>query len=318
MKHYFLLLLAVMPVLFSQAQKTEAFFDLSFKPSPDAHYYYVVTEKKDSLWHRDAYYVSQRTLAMEGWYKDDSCRISHGKHSWYHTTRFLKSSGTYINGNKNGIWLEYDDEGHMIDSSQYVDGRLKGIAFKWHQNGMLSDSLQFDGEGNGVQVSWYNSGKLSAAGYWMQDTLKKGRWKYFDQEGGVMALEDYINGKLVGCSCFDESGKKLDSADCIEKEASPGGGINGWRRFLEKNLMSVVESKAREGVRPGQYNVLIRFIVNKEGGLEDFKAMTAYGHGMEEDVINMLKRAPKWTPGKLHGRPVRSYHTQPISFVISN
>jgi antitoxin component YwqK of YwqJK toxin-antitoxin module len=318
MKQSLLLLLATLSILTTRAQKSEAFFDFSFRPSEYARYYYVVTEKKDSLWHREAYYVSQRSLAMEGWFKDDSCRVPHGIVNWYHTTKFPKSTGTYNNGKKTGIWLEYDEQGHMTDSSEYVNGRLKGDAYKWYPDGMLSDSLQFDGEGNGVQLSWYNSGKLSTAGFWTQDTVKKGRWKYFDEEGAVWATEDYVDGKMVGCSCFDGTGKKLDSADCIEKEASPGGGINGWRRFMEKNLMPIVESKARAGVKSGQYNVVIRFVVDKEGNLGDFKAMTKYGQGMEEDVINMLKKAPKWVPGKLHGRPVKSYHTQPISFIISS
>jgi antitoxin component YwqK of YwqJK toxin-antitoxin module len=317
MKNWLFVAGLLLPVLFLKAQKREEWFDYAFKPSKMGPYYYVVTEKKDTLWHRMAYYISQKSLAMEGWYKDDSCTFAHGPFSWYHTNRFQKSTGHYVNGKKEGVWLDFDEEGNMVDSANYVNGRLKGVEKKWYKNGMQSDSLVFDGAGNGAQVSWYDDGSPASGGYWTQDTVKRGRWKYYHHNGTVMATEDYVAGKKTACACFDESGRQLDSAACVEKEAEPGGGVKGWRRFLEQNLQRVVEAKARV-LSPGQYTVVVRFIVEKDGTLSDFKPLTQYGHGLEEEVVSMLKRAPSWTPGQEYGKIVRSYHTQPITFVISN
>lgn len=318
MKYFLLVSTPIFWIFNLHAQKSEAFFDYSFKPSNYSRYYYVVTEKQDSLWHREAYFVSQRSLAMEGWYKDDNCQIPHGIVSWYHTTKFLKSKGIYNNGKKTGIWKQYDKDGFLIDSSQYENNRLKGAGFKWYPDGMLSDSLNFDGEGNGVQLSWYNSGKLSAAGYWTQDTVKTGKWRYFDEEGVMMAEEEYTDGRLTRCNCFDEKGQKIDSVNCLEKEAMPKGGIDGWQQYMAKSLKPVIESQIKSGVKPGIYTIIISFIINKDGSLGNFSASTAYGNGMEDSVIAMLKKAPKWTPAKVHGRSVKSFHMQPVSFNISN
>lgn len=302
---------------FASAQKREEVFNFSFKPSNSGPYYYVVTEKKDSGWHREAYFISQMAMAMEGWYKDEACNLAHGPVKWFHPTRVLKSTGRYVNGKKEGLWLGFDDQGNLIDSSTYHDGYLTGVSFRWHSNGMAKDSLDFDGQGNGVQVSWYDDGNLASAGRWTADTVKKDRWKYFHKNGTVMATEDYVNGKLVTCNCYTEAGQALDTADCREKEALPSGGIKGWQRFLASGLQQLLNSKAasREW-SAGQRTVAIRFVVEKDGSLSEFKPLTQYGRGLEEEIIKLLQRSPRWTPGQQWGRPVRSYHTQPLTFVI--
>ena len=147
---------------------------------------------------------------------------------------------------------------------------------------------------------------------------KNGRWKYYHKNTKLLAVEDYAYGKRTACVCYDEQGTQLDSADCIEKEAELVGGKQGlleWRRFLERGLQSVVEAKAKV-LAAGEYTVLIRFLVEKDGSISNVQALTNYGYGLEEEVIRMFKHAPKWTPGRYFGKPVRSYHTQPITFMI--
>ncbi|RYY83047.1 MAG: hypothetical protein EOO15_22030 [Chitinophagaceae bacterium] len=316
MKTYLTAAILLLSLLVS-AQKREEFFDMSFQPAKAGGYYFVVTEKKDSGWYREAYFVSQRTLAMQGWYKDEACSTAHGPVNWYHPTRFPRSKGIYLDGKKEGLWLGYDDEGHLTDSSTYTKGHLAGISYRWHSNGMLQDSLHFDGQGNGVQVSWYDDGSLASAGRWTADTAKTGRWQYYHKNGAEWAVEDFAAGKLLSCNCFTETGQALDTADCKEQEAVPAGGLNGWKRFLSNGLQHMLQTKANSRQWPaGQRTVAIRFIVEKDGMLSSFKAITENGLGMEEEVVKLLKKSPRWTPGKQRGKPVRSYHTQPLTFVI--
>lgn len=301
----------------ASAQKREELFDISFKPAKNGAFYYVTTEKKDSGWYREAYYYTQGSMAMKGWYKDEAGKVPHGPMLWFHPTKFLKSKGEYIDGKKEGVWLGYNDEGILLDSSNYRAGRRTGVSMKWHKDGMPSDSLNFDGEGNGVEVSFFDDGSVASAGRWTQDTLKKGRWKYYHKNGNVMAIQDYENGKLTLCNCWDEAGVQLDTSLCGEKEAEIIGGVNAWRRFLEQNLVFVIESAAKV-LKPGQYTITVRFLVEKDGRVTDVKPLTAFGHGIEESVVRIFNRAPRWTPGRQFGRAVRSYHTQPITFAIQS
>ena len=297
------------------AQKLEQGFDYSFKPTQYAPRYYVVTEKKDGLWHRQAYYLPERGMAMEGWYKDQDCKIEHGTFSRYHPNKVLKSTGAYVNGKKEGVWLEYGEEGRLRDSANYVAGRLKGMRLQWYPDGMLSDSAQFDGAGNGVELSWHEDGHISAAGYWTSDTTKKGRWKYYHPNGKLMATEDYVDGKEIACNCFDDGGRQLDSIDCIGTEAEFPGGISQWMHFVERNLKSDVP--VNKGAPVGQYTIMVRFVVNTDGLIEQIKYLTHFGYGMEEEVERMLKRSPRWAPARQHGRKVKAYRIQPVTFAVS-
>lgn len=301
---------------FVVAQPREQFFDFTFHPTNGTPFYYVLTEKKDSTWQQTAYYISNLKMAFQRSFKDENCTILQGNFMSANIDGHLKETGSYLNGEKEGIWMGYNDEGYTVDSGMYLKNHLKGIRMKWFSNGMPSDSMNFDGTGNGVHISWYDDGTLASAGYWTQDTLKKGRWKYFFRNGSIKATEDYIDGKIAVCNCFTEKGESIDTALCREKEAKPAGDMKGWATFLQKSLISIVENLASKGAKPGSYSILIKFVVLEDGTLSEFSPLTKFGHGIEEEVIAAMRSAPKWEPARIFGSPVKSYHTQPITFVI--
>ncbi len=103
--------------------------------------------------------------------------------------------------------------------------------------------------------------------------------------------------------------------DSVEVEASVD--VGAWRRHLEKELMPVINKAAKKRMKPGQYTVTIRFLVEKDGSISDVKALNDPGYGLAQGAEKVLKKGPKWTPGKINGRIVRSYHSQAITFVIS-
>jgi antitoxin component YwqK of YwqJK toxin-antitoxin module len=308
--------LALLLSLSLHAQKEEQGFDHSFKPTGNAPRYYVITERENGLWHRQAYYIPERSMAMEGWYKDKACTLAEGEVVWYHPNKFVMSRGSYVNGKKEGTWLEYGEEGRLRDSTTYVAGRKKGIGLHWYADGALSDSTNFDGAGNGAEVRWYPEGTLWSAGYVVSDTSKRGRWNYYHPNGKVMATEDYTDGKLLSCNCFDETGKAFDSTTCQGKEADFPGGTKAWIGFIQRNLKA--EVPVRKKAPEGQYMVVVQFIVAKDGRIEDVKPLTHFGFGMEEEVVRLIKASPRWEPAEQFGRRVKAYRKQPITFVVSN
>lgn len=315
MTRILLTLLLFIQAITLSAQKIEEGFDYAFKPTNNVARYYVITEQKDSLWHRKAYYLPERGMAMEGWYKDKNCKKPHGTVTWYHSNRTLKSYGAYVNGKKEGVWLTYNEEGRLTDSATYAAGRLKGIRLRWH-NDMLVDSSQFDGEGNGVQVTWYEDGNPASAGYWTSDTTKKGRWEYFHPNGKLKATEKYVFGNRVSCECFDEAGNQLDSATCSrEREAEFPGGLQGWARYLQRSLNH--NKPIQNNAPAGAYTVILQFIIDTDGSIIDIRPLTKYGYGMEEEVERVLRKGPKWIPAEQFGAKVKAYRKQPVTFVVS-
>lgn len=104
-----------------------------------------------------------------------------------------------------------------------------------------------------------------------------------------------------------------DSLVKVERDASFPGGINGWAKFLRANLNASVPVK--KGAPAGRYTVEIIFIVDREGNATDFKALTAWGYGMEEEVIRVLKKTGPWIPAHQGGRTVKAFRKQPVTFL---
>lgn len=103
--------------------------------------------------------------------------------------------------------------------------------------------------------------------------------------------------------------------DTVEVEASVD--VDLWRKHLEKELIPVIEKAANKRMKPGQYIVTIRFLVEKDGSISDVKALNDPGYGLAKGAEKVVRQGPKWNPGKVNGRIVRSYHSQPLTFVIS-
>jgi len=297
------------------AQKIEEGYDISFKPAVSGWRYYVVTEKKDDLWYREAYYLPEKSMAMRGLYKDKDCTIAAGEIIWYYPNKNIKSLISYKDGKEEGTALRFHENGMMSDSANYTDGHRKGISLGWDEEGNQVDSSNFDGNGNGVVVKWYEDGTVYFAGRLTNDTTKINRWTYYHHNGKLMATEDYVNGKVIHCSCSDEMGVQLDSSLCVEKEAHFPGADRNWINFLERNLNAdvAVRNRAPEGT----YTVMVQFVVDKEGHITDIKPLTKFGFGMEEEVIRILKKSPQWVPAIQFGRNVKAYRKQPVTFMVT-
>lgn len=100
----------------------------------------------------------------------------------------------------------------------------------------------------------------------------------------------------------------------VDIEASFPGGEMAWRKFLEKNLRADVP--LRRGAPAGSYTVWVQFVVDKEGNVSSIKPLTSWGYGMEDEIVRVLKKSPKWMPASQDGIEVRAYRKQPVTFVI--
>ena len=70
------------------------------------------------------------------------------------------------------------------------------------------------------------------------------------------------------------------------------------------------------GAKFGKYKVMINFVVMKDGTLTDFRPETKFGHGLEDEVIRVLKLSPKWHPAKKNNLKVISRVTQTQLIVL--
>ena len=85
------------------------------------------------------------------------------------------------------------------------------------------------------------------------------------------------------------------------------GGLVG----LQQNI-TYPESARKAGI---EGRVIVQFIVNKQGQVEDPQIIRGIGGGADEEAIRVVKQA-QFTPGKQDGKPVRVQYSLPITYKL--
>lgn len=115
---------------------------------------------------------------------------------------------------------------------------------------------------------------------------------------------------------MDTSGNTPDTAVFQKVEIEASVDRQQWIDHITRNLQPYVEKAAKKGMKPGLYTVQVRFLVEKDGSISDVQALNDPGYGLAKGAEKVVRTGPRWNAGELNGRKVRSYHTQPISFII--
>jgi hypothetical protein len=100
----------------------------------------------------------------------------------------------------------------------------------------------------------------------------------------------------------------------VDIEAGFPGGMDGWRKYLDKNLNLKVPQK--NGAPVGCYPVAVQFVVDKNGNITEVKPLTDFGYGMEDEVVKIIRNGPKWIPATQNGKPVKAYRKQTVTFLM--
>ena len=116
-----------------------------------------------------------------------------------------------------------------------------------------------------------------------------------------------------------EKGKKVEIIKTplpptydVDEPAEYPGGREKMKEFLSKNLQ-YPELDAQEGNGGKCY---LRFIVDKQGDISEVKVMRAIEScpDCNKEAVRIVKKMPRWKPGKKKGEAVDSYFNLPITF----
>ncbi len=93
------------------------------------------------------------------------------------------------------------------------------------------------------------------------------------------------------------------------------------KKCSDEAIISFISKKikypaiAREQGATG--TAVVRFVVEKDGSMTDFKIVKDPGYGLGEEALRIAKKLPKWErSGSMKGRKVRVYFNLPIRFEL--
>nr|WP_294779893.1 energy transducer TonB [uncultured Flavobacterium sp.] len=94
------------------------------------------------------------------------------------------------------------------------------------------------------------------------------------------------------------------------KPEFPGGRI-AFENFIKINFKIPKEKSDLKG------KIYTVFVVEKDGSLSDFKILRDLGYETASEAIRVLKKSPKWTPGRHENKLVRVLYSVPLLINMS-
>lgn len=96
----------------------------------------------------------------------------------------------------------------------------------------------------------------------------------------------------------------------VEQKPSFPGGDGEMVKWIADNIIYPSEV-AEEGVTG---KVTVSFIVEKDGSITDIKVVRGKHPALDAEAVRVVKKMPKWIPGRNNGEPVRVTYMLPIPF----
>lgn len=98
----------------------------------------------------------------------------------------------------------------------------------------------------------------------------------------------------------------------VERLPEFPGGPSELMKWLTKNLR--YPSQALTLKQQGE--VMVQFIINRDGSLTDFKVTKSAGTVLDNEALRVMRMMPKWKPGEDHGQKCRTLFIIPVVFKI--
>ena len=113
----------------------------------------------------------------------------------------------------------------------------------------------------------------------------------------------------------EESNFNVDEQAFIKCDVMPtfkGGDLSKFRDWVQSNVR-YPQIALENGI---QGNVVIKFIVEKDGSVSNIQVLVSPDKTLSDAAVAVFQRSPKWVPGKEQNEPVRVTYTLPVSFKI--
>lgn len=101
--------------------------------------------------------------------------------------------------------------------------------------------------------------------------------------------------------------------DVVEQNPKFPGGDEALMKWLYENLKypTICQEQGIQG------RVITQFVVNRDGSIVDITIVRSPDPYMSKEAERVLKKMPKWQPGRQRGKAVRVKFTLPITFRLN-
>jgi predicted ATPase/SAM-dependent methyltransferase len=197
----------------------------------------------------------------------------------------------------------------LLDSNQFSFLQSEDTKY---QNRIMCALIKKETIGKLDNVSLTKAlGQLKENSYKKFNSIKVSNQENFKspyEKGRISALyaQQYMNASFALDKLSNKVVKNFD-----EIEASFDG---DWKEFLISELDINIGEK--NNAPKGSNTVIVNFIIDNDGSITEVIPETDFGYGMEEEVVRVLNKSPKWKPASQNGKTVKAFRRQPVTFKI--
>ncbi len=294
------------------AQQPGQYYNYQWQPvAVDKALFYSTTDYLGELYYRRNYYIREDKMQMDGFYKDEDCKVKQGLFYYYYPSGNIEKMCSYDKNKLAGRYISFHQNGLMKDSAYYIKGNIMGNAFSWYPDGMVKDSIEIYKDGSGASVSWHPNGQPAAGGYFAAAGKLRGTWQYFHFNGKPASREKYEKGILAGIQYFDENGNEEMDTTNTDRAVSFPGGEKEWTKFVESHA---IIPAGWENIKTGDISVVVSAVIDQEGRVQDAYVSSPFHPAFDKIALNLLQSSPPWIPAIEHHRKIQKEVRLPVTF----
>lgn len=106
------------------------------------------------------------------------------------------------------------------------------------------------------------------------------------------------------------SGAEEKVFSVVEEPPTFPGGDAAMYQFLAQNI-TYPAAAMNAGV---QGRVVLQFVVEKDGSIGEVKVVRSVDEQLDKEAVRIVRRMPRFIPGKMNGQAVRVWFTLPVNF----
>jgi protein TonB len=99
----------------------------------------------------------------------------------------------------------------------------------------------------------------------------------------------------------------------LSKEENKACFDTKMKKFVQRNFDADLANEL--GLQSGKHRIQTQFIINKDGNVVDVKIRAPHKK-LKQETDRLIKKLPKFTPGKQRNKPVKVRYTLPITFNV--
>lgn len=143
-----------------------------------------------------------------------------GNTKWYNPNNVLITEGNNVDGEREGLWKYYDQDGSLLKSIEYQSDQFHGNYITFYKNGKLKQEANYKyGDAQGLITNYYDNGNKESEITYLDDE-KHGKMITYGYDGSVQQYRYYDRGVLLSYSYLDKTGKEIQPVPVSKEETT--------------------------------------------------------------------------------------------------